>query len=797
MPQSSVLEFVTEQAPLLTVLRDRIWDMPGQKSVGGGRGVVHAAARRGRSGPDAGGPDGSAANESVRSASPPGGVPPLCRTTTPTYAGGVMSTAPYRIGLDIGGTFTDLVLIHPSGTLRGHKILTTPHEPSDGALRGVRELCAAAGITLADVSVVIHATTLVTNAIIERTGARTAMLCTDGFRDIVEMGREQRYDIYDLFLPYPEPAAPRRWRVEVRERITRDGDVRVPLDLDGLRTQVSRLVAQGVEAIAVCFLHAYKNPAHERAAKALIEAEFPDIAVSISSEVSPEIREYERATTTALNAYVQPLLARYLAHLETALAAGGFAGQFLLMLSSGTLTTVEVARRFPVRLLESGPAAGALVAGYLGARIGRPDLVAFDMGGTTAKISLVQDGRPRITPMIEVARTHRFKPGSGLPVRSTVVDMIEIGAGGGSIADVGTLGQLRVGPQSAGADPGPACYRLGGTRATVTDACVVLGYFDPQAFLGGTMPLDATAARDAVARAGEPLGLDVVGTAWGMFLIVCENMAQAARLYLIERGQDPRRFALMGFGGAGPATAARVGRLLGMSEVLIPPASGLASALGLLVAPPGFDFGQSLAGGLEDLDYPAVEALLAEMETRGREMAVAAGAPPHAIRQERRAEMRYAGQFQDIEIPVPRPLAQDAAARLKANFDRGYTASYGLSLEGYPVEALNWRVLVMGPAPNVDLRAGFGPSGGADVPKGRRRIYLPDTREFAEVPVYDRAQLHARSAVDGPVIVQEPEATTVVWPGDRLTVDPHGNLVIRIGGTAGAPPGAPGPEAPR
>ena len=489
---------------------------------------------------------------------------------------------------------------------------------------------------------------------------------------------------------------------------------------------------------------------------------------------------------------MQPLLARYLAHLETALAAGGFAGQFLLMLSSGTLTTVEVARRFPVRLLESGPAAGALVAGYLGARIGRPDLVAFDMGGTTAKISLVQDGRPRITPMIEVARTHRFKPGSGLPVRSTVVDMIEIGAGGGSIADVGTLGQLRVGPQSAGADPGPACYRLGGTRATVTDACVVLGYFDPQAFLGGTMPLDATAARDAVARAGEPLGLDVVGTAWGMFLIVCENMAQAARLYLIERGQDPRRFALMGFGGAGPATAARVGRLLGMSEVLIPPASGLASALGLLVAPPGFDFGQSLAGGLEDLDYPAVEALLAEMETRGREMAVAAGAPPHAIRQERRAEMRYAGQFQDIEIPVPRPLAQDAAARLKANFDRGYTASYGLSLEGYPVEALNWRVLVMGPAPNVDLRAGFGPSGGADVPKGRRRIYLPDTREFAEVPVYDRARLHARSAVDGPVIVQEPEATTVVWPGDRLTVDPHGNLVIRIGGTAGGSPAGAG-----
>ena len=568
-----------------------------------------------------------------------------------------MSTTPFRIGLDIGGTFTDLVLVHPSGTLRGHKILTTPHDPAEGALRGVRELCAAAGITLAEVGVLIHATTLVTNAIIERTGARTALLCTDGFRDILEMGREQRYDIYDLFLPFPEPVAPRRWRVAVRERITRDGTVRVPLDLEDLRARVSALVAQGVEAIAVCFLHAYKNPMHERMAKAMIEAEFPEVVVSISSEVSPEIREYERATTTALNAYVQPLVARYLRYLEAALSEGGFAGQFLLMLSSGTLTTVDVAGRFPVRMLESGPAAGALVAGYLGRRMGRADLVAFDMGGTTAKISLIQNGRPRITPMIEVARMHRFKPGSGLPVKSPVVDMIEIGAGGGSIAGVGALGQLRVGPESAGANPGPACYRMGGTGATVTDARVVLGYFDPQAFLGGTMPLDAQAARDAVARAGAPLGLDVVPTAWGMFAIVCENMAQAARLYLIERGQDPRRLLLMGFGGAGPATAARVGRLLGMAEVLIPPTSGLASALGLLVAPPGFDFGQSLGGGLDDLDYRAVESLLAQMEAQGRDMAVAAGAPPDAIRQERRAEMRYAGQFQDLEIPVPRPLA--------------------------------------------------------------------------------------------------------------------------------------------
>src|SRR5207249_4389804 len=385
------------------------------------------------------------------------------------------------------------------------------------------------------------------------------------------MGKEQRYDIYDLFLKYPDPLVPRRWRVGVRERITRDGEVRVPLDVPAVRRTVGNLVRQGVEAVAVCFLHAYRNPAHEQLVKTLLEREFPQLSVSVSSEISPEIREYERTSTTVCNAYVQPLVDHYLRGMETALAADGFRGRFLLMLSSGTLAAPDVARRFPVRLLESGPAAGALLAGHIGSLIGQPDLVGFDMGGTTAKICLVRDGRPKVTPTIEVARVHRFKPGSGLPVKTPVVDMIEIGAGGGSLAGV-------------------------------------------------------------------------------------ESMGQAARLYLIERGQDPRRFALVGFGGAGPAAAARVARLLGMRQAIIPPASGLASALGLLVAPAGFDFGHSLTGELQSLNWDEVERLFVQMEDRGREMVLATGIPASSVRAERRAEMRYKGQFHDIEVPLPERL---------------------------------------------------------------------------------------------------------------------------------------------
>jgi len=690
----------------------------------------------------------------------------------------------HKVAIDIGGTFTDLILLdEASGALRWHKVLTTSAAPAEGALLGLRELCRRAGITPVQIGTLIHATTLVTNAIIERTGAPTALLTTAGFRDTLEMGKEQRYDIYDLFLRFPDPLVPRRWRVDVRERVSRSGEVLVPLDLREVRRTLRALVGQGVESVAVCFLHAYSNPTHEYMVAELLRQEFPRLAVSASSDVSPEIREYERTCTTVCNAYVQPLVDRYLEQMEEALAADGFRGRFLLMLSSGTLATPEVARRFPVRLLESGPAAGALLSGYIGSLIGHPDLVGFDMGGTTAKICLVRNGFPKVTPTIEVARVHRFKPGSGLPVKTPVVDMIEIGAGGGSVAGTDSLGLLRVGPHSAGADPGPACYGLGGTAATVTDACVVLGYFDPAAFLGGTMPLDAEAARAAVARVGAPLGLSAVETAWGIFAIVCENMAQAGRLYLIERGQDPRRFALVGFGGAGPATAAHVAGLLGMEKVIVPPASGLASALGLLVAPPGFDFGHSLAGELQDLNWDDVEHLFREMEARGREMVVATGTEQSAVRSERRAEMRYTGQFHDIEVPLPERLHAGVAALVRQRFDAEYTRLYGMALDDYPVQVLNWRALVSAPGARVDLRGSFdGALSSGQALRGHRSIYLPQSRSFVEVPVYTRYLLAEGAAVEGPAVIEEGEATTLIWPADRLTVDPQRNLILHIGG---------------
>ncbi len=695
----------------------------------------------------------------------------------------------YRVGLDIGGTFTDLVLLHePSGAFRWHKVLTTPAAPEVGALQGLAELCAQAGITPAQIGTLIHATTLVANAIIERKGARTALLTTAGFRDILEMGKEQRYDIYDLFLQFPPPLVPRRWRLEVRERITRDGEVRIPLDLSAVRTQVAEVLDQGIEAIAVSFLHAYKNPSHERAVRDLLAREFTQLFVSISSEVSPEIREYERMSTAVCNAYVQPLVDRYLGRLEAALAEDGFTGRFFLMLSSGTLATPTVARRVPVRLLESGPAAGALVAGYLGEHVHRPDVVGFDMGGTTAKICLVRNGQPTVTSMSEVARVHRFKPGSGLPVKTPVVDMIEIGAGGGSIARVDTLGLLRVGPQSAGADPGPASYGRGGREATVTDACVVLGYFDPGGFLGGAMQLDRDAAEAAVSRAGAPLGLDLVQTAWGIYAIVCENMAQAARLYLIERGQDPRRFALMGFGGAGPATATRVARLLGTREVMIPPASGVASALGLLIAPVGFDLGHSLAGELNELDWSAVDRLYARMEADGRAMVVAGGVRPEAVQADRRVEMRYAGQFHEIEVALPARLDGDLPSLIRNRFEAEYARLYGIRLAQYAVQALNWRVRIRGPAAVVDLRRSvrIGTQGEAS-PKGRRSVYLPEVSAFVDVPVFDRYALPDGTTLTGPALVEEAEATTVMWAEDRLTVDAQRNLVISVGVGHGQP----------
>jgi 5-oxoprolinase (ATP-hydrolysing) len=690
---------------------------------------------------------------------------------------------PYRVGLDIGGTFTDLVLLdEATGELRLHKILTTPHDPAEAALAGLLELCGAAGVALRDAAVLVHGTTLVTNAIIERRGARTALLTTRGFRDILEMGKEQRYDIYDLFLQFPDPLARRRDRLEADERTAADGELLVPLDREAVRRAARELAAAGVEAIAVSFLHAYRNPANEQAAREAIRDAAPHLAVSLSSDVVPEIREYERTCTTVCNAYVQPLLDRYVGRLEAALGEHGFAGRFTLMQSTGGAASPETARRFPIRLLESGPAGGALVAAFFGGPLGLRDLVGFDMGGTTAKICLIRGGRPAIAPEMEVARVHRFKRGSGLPVTVPTVDMMEIGAGGGSLAWIDSLGLLKVGPHSAGAEPGPACYGRGGRDATVTDACLALGYFNEASFLGGAMRLDRPAATAALERLGAPLRLDAVGAAWGIHQIVVESMAAAARVYLIERGQDPRRFALIAFGGAGPSHAARVARILGMPEVVVPPASGVASALGLLVAPISVELVHSLPGPLDGLPWDRVAALYVEMEAQGLAALREAGIAPDAVARERRAEMRLLGQFHDIEVPLPDgPLGPGVADPLAAAFEREYRRRYGVFLADRPIQALNWRLRVTGPAPDVRLRTGVpGTADAAPAVRTRRPAYFPEAGGFVEAPVYDRALLRPGMRGAGPAIIEEREATTVAGPGDRFAVDEAGNLRITI-----------------
>jgi len=701
-------------------------------------------------------------------------------------------TKQFQIGVDIGGTFTDFVLLETgSGDLRMHKRLTTPADPSQATLEGLETILTEASLKLGDVDRIVHGTTLVTNSIIERRGAKTAMLTTKGFRDVLEMGREQRYHIYDLFLRFPEPLVPRELRLEVDERISRDGDVVKAIELEPMRATLADLIGQGIESLAVCLLHSYRNPDHERQLADLVRREFPNLALSISSEVVAELREYERTSTTVANAFVQPLIDRYLRRLEDALSQSGFHGQFLLMQSSGGLISPETARRFPIRLLESGPAGGAMVGAFFGRHAGLPDLLALDMGGTTAKSCLIRDGQPELVADIEAARVHRFMKGSGLPIRVPVLDLIEIGAGGGSIAHRNELGLMQVGPNSAGADPGPACYSLGGNRPTVTDACLLLGYLDPGYFLGGEMMLDRTLAERALTSIADELGISVTAAAWGVHAIVCDNMASAARAHIIEKGYDPRRFPIIAFGGAGPLHATRIARALGAKEVVVPPGSGVASSLGFLVSPVSFEYSRSLPCKLAQADWPQVNEIYEELSAVALTTLKAARVSRRDTRIARRAEMRLAGQFHDIEVAVPSgELTAESASELSTSFQAEYQRRYHAVLPGYDVMILNWRLRAEGPEPVIRLRSpnsnGTGrPSEGTKKSasrafKGVRSAYFPEAGGFVSTPVYDRYLLRTQTSLDGPAIVEERESTTVVGPGDRLTVDDQGNLRIAV-----------------
>ena len=694
-----------------------------------------------------------------------------------------MST--WVLAVDIGGTFTDVVLLDTVGTTTViEKVLTTPKEPAAGVMDGVRRALGRAGIAAGDLRYVIHGTTLVTNALIERKGAHTALVATAGHEDAIEIGRETRYDAYDLGLEKPEPLVPPQRRFGLDARIMADGSERVPLAAGELDALVTRLRSARAEAVAVALLHAYRNPAHEQAVADVLRRALPGVRVSLSSVVSGEIREYERTSTTVANAYVVGVVEAYLRALQELLRADGFAGQLLLMLSSGGTCTVETACEVPIRLVESGPAGGAAAAAHHARATGSPRVLAFDMGGTTAKICLIDDGEPSITREFEVARVWRFKRGSGFPLLVPVVEMIEIGAGGGSIAHVDRMRLPKVGPESAGSEPGPACYGRGGDRPTVTDANLVLGYLDASYFLGGAMPLDRVAAEAAIRRhVAQPLGLSSVDAAWGIHAIVTENMANAAAMHAVERGKEIGAYDLYGFGGAAPMHACTLAERLGVDRIVVPPGAGVRSCFGFLASPLAFEVARSRGVPLATADLDAVAALLDALEAEARAPLALAGVRGHEVAVRRFAEMRYRGQGYEIEVPVPdgRP---DAAWRraLAASFEDVYGRFYRHVPAGLPMEAVTWRVRAQSAAPS--LPAPSAPAPGRPTPKGRRPVYVAADTAFHDVDVWDRYALPPGWRIQGPAVIEEIESTTVVTPAFDAAIDDGLNVVLTRRGAA-------------
>ena len=686
-----------------------------------------------------------------------------------------------RAGVDIGGTFTDLCLVDREHVVAVGKTLTTPRDPSAAVETVLAETLERVDRSFSDLELVVHGTTLVTNAIIERKGSSTALLTTQGFRDAVEIGRERRYELYDLMVELPRPLVPRHLRFDVPERTLADGSIAVALDEPYVERLGRELGESGVEAVAVSFLHSFTNPEHERRAREALQRAAPALRVSLSSEVAAEIREYERTTTTVANVYVQDLIDRYLTELRARLERRGFEGRLYVMLSSGGVATVETASRFPIRLLESGPAAGALAAATYGRVSGHPDLVSFDMGGTTAKLCVVEEGRPLVADEFEVDRMYRLKRGSGTPVSVPVIDMIEIGVGGGSIASVDALGLLKVGPHSAGADPGPACYGLGGTEPTVTDADLVLGYLDPGYFLGGKMALDVEGARAAIEHeVARPLGLTVDEAAWGIHTIVNENMANAARVHAVERGKDPTTLPLFAFGGAGPVHAAGVAAALGSPALVAPLGAGVMSALGFLTAPLSFDFIRTWRCALDDVDFARVNGLLAEMERDGAALLAQSGVAKADVTHERYADMRYLGQGHEVRVLLP-PDELGETDTLVERFEREYEQLYGRRGPDVPVEAVNWRVVSSGPRPELELAA-VALEESSRPPRAARRAYFPTLGGYVETPVYDRYALRPGTRFDGPAIVEERESTLVVGPGQTVEVTPELALAVTAAG---------------
>ncbi len=687
-------------------------------------------------------------------------------------------TAAVILAVDIGGTFTDLVALDPrDARITVEKLLTTYPDPSLAVLEGMRRLLEREKIPPAAIRYVVHGTTLIANTLIERTGAKTALLATAGFRDAIEIGNEGRYDMYDLALKKPPPLAPRQLRCDVPERMLADGRVYKPLDKPALREICRGLQTLGIEAVAICFLHAYTNPAHELRALQITRELLPGASISVSHQVAPGMREYPRASTTIANAYVQPITERYLDNLARDMGEAGITAPLNIMLSSGGTTTLEAARDYPIRLVESGPAGGALAGLHWGRLLGQQDVLAFDMGGTTAKAALTRQGELVISHQSEVAHVHRFKRGSGLPLMTPMIEMIEIGAGGGSIARLNDLGLPTVGPQSAGSSPGPACYGLGGTQLTVTDADLLLGYLNPDHFAGGAMLLDVDAAEAACSELATKLDLPLQQMAWGVQRLVNENMAAAARVHAAERGLEIRRYCMVATGGAGPVHACGVAEGLGITRIIIPPLAGVGSAFGFLTAPIAFDFTRSYVAKLDDIDLDELNGILRQLQNDGSQIVRAAGLATADIRVRLNIDMRYVGQGYEVRLPFPmETLTREHIRQMREVFENEYRAFYGQLADGVPIEAVNWRVLISGPQPQ--LNSPPAPPQGCDEPIARRPLRFDGESPPRETPVYRREQLSADWTAEGPLVIEEDASTTVALPGWSAQVADGGCLLL-------------------
>ncbi|GIT89638.1 N-methylhydantoinase A [Jannaschia pagri] len=686
-----------------------------------------------------------------------------------------MSQQPIRVGVDIGGTFTDVALSNGED-LTTCKVLTDYAHPEQAILDGMSLAAQQAGVPLQAIGQVIHGTTLVTNALIERRGAKMAFITTEGFRDVIEMRSENRFEQYDLNLTLPTPLVPRKGRLTLNERMGPAGEVLLALDPAEVAAMVETIRAGGYEAVAIGLMHSYANDAHEVAMAAALRKALPDVFVSISSVVSPQMRELPRFNTVIANAYVQPRVAAYLGRLVSRLRAEDVSAPVFMLHSGGGLMSVEDAVEQPVRLLESGPAGGAIYAANFARAHGLDKVLSFDMGGTTAKICLIEEGAPKTANTFEVARTYRFKKGSGMVVSTPVVEMVEIGAGGGSIASIDAMGRIQVGPRSAGSEPGPACYQRGGAEPTVTDSNLLLGRLDPDAFAGGAIPLSTDLSDQAVqGTLGMPMGISTREAAFGVTELVDENMANAARVHTVENGRDIEHFTMVGFGGGAPLHACRLCEKLGIRDLLIPPGAGVGSAIGFLKAPFSYEATQGLFQRMSDFDATAVNAMLADLQAEASAF-VRSGAGDAETRTQLTAFMRYSGQGWEIPVRLPhRRFAPEDAALILEAFEGAYRTLFGRTIEGLACEITNWSLVVATVLPEVPQAARYNPGPTAE-PLRRRQVFDAARRQMVAAQEVARETLTPGITFDGPAVIIESETTTIVTSAYRATGQGDGSL---------------------